>query len=297
MQSLPTEEREQLENALLVYNTCLYEVINQLVTIPDFRARNPNELFIELYKNPNTALTTRLFIGSLKFGKRAIEKGDRSFNEEIYKRLEIVDCSSKESYIQSLISIYDTITKFKDRLQLPEDIYLYRGIGDSDEKQQTSIARSELISTSLNRNVAKRFFRESKTPTMFIAKVKKGTNFMIVPYRLTSKVVSYKKGQELVKYNGIDYDSALADREIILFGSRLISRKTNVSVIDEGTRKITVMELDIESRDKLNPQKSVQDLGKEAILSLGEETPYIDSTAMFIETTVDNIENTIGLQE
>lgn len=295
MEGLPIEEREQLENALLIYNSCLYEVINQLVAVPNFREQNPNELFEELLKNPDCAMTTKLFIRSLRFGQRAIESGDRSFDEDIYKKLRIVNCSSKEAYVQSLISIYDTIEKYKDKLQLPEDVYLYRGIGNIDSKEQSSMARSELISTSLNRNVANKFFRRAKEPIMFMAKVKKGTNFMIIPYKLTSKILSYRKGQELLKYNGIDYDN-VENREVILFDSRIISKEPNISIIDEGTRRITVMELDIESRENEKSQKSVQDLWEET-LSVQGEISYMDSTNVKIGQQQEYLENSEEVQE
>jgi len=243
LNSLETDERQKLENSLLVYNSCLYEVINQLVAIPDFRTKEPKELYIELYQNSDFARTNNIFIKSLRGGLEAIKQGAKNLDREVYERLSIVKISSLEEYIQSLISIYDTIIKYGAMLQVPEDMYLYRGIYSNSGNEQENLARSELISTSLKRDVAKKYFRNSKKPVLFMTKVKKGTNFMIIPYQLRATMVRFVKNNELVRYEEIDYSTALENNEVLLFSSGIIFNKTNsTSICESEDREITVIE-------------------------------------------------------
>lgn len=168
------------------------------------------------------------------------------------EKLNIVKYSSKEEYIRSLILIYDTIMKYKNSLQLQQDIYLYRGICGTGDEEPENISRSELISASLDRAIAKKFFRDSKNPILFMMKLRKKTNFMVVPYRLVSHILNYEKGRELVKYEGIDdnHDNNLENSEIILFNSEIAFERIKSTTIDEGDRKITVIEEEGQAKNK-----------------------------------------------
>lgn len=278
------EEREQLEDALLIYNSCLYDVINQLVAVPNFRERNPEELYKELCKDPTFAQTTHYFMRSMLVGKEGISKKCEGYDKDIYRRLGRVKVSTTRGYIESLISIYDTITKYKDRLQLQQDTYLYRGISNDIGNKQEQIARSECISTSLDYAVAKKFWRESKRPTFYMIKAKKGTKCMIVPYRLTAQIMRYGLKEEVmwVRYNAIDksMESALQNLEIMLFSSEVRLGDIVTTRIDDGVRIITIKELEVEPQF---PEIGVKGLASEALQIIGDEIEYIDAT----EATID----------
>jgi len=250
IESLDENERNQLENALLVYNSCLYEAINQLVAVPNFRTRDPKELGRELYKNPDFARTTRIFVRSMLYGMNQIENGVGNFDKTIYEKLSIVKCSNMEEYIKSLISVYDIITKYRESLQLPEDLYLYRGISKKEENAQREMARSELISTTLDPIIAKKYFRGSKEPVFYKVKVQKGLGYMINPYQLASKVLSYVEGKEVIKYISIDSSTYLTNYEIMLFGDDIVLDNAKCEIVDEGVRKINVIEADVTKRER-----------------------------------------------
>lgn len=243
--SLPEEERKKFEDALLVYNSCLYEAINQLVSIQNFRNKDPLELFNILSENKDFRLTTRIFIRSIKAGKYCIENGDSSFNKDIYERLSIVNVNSKSEYIRSLIEVYDTIMKHKGKLKTTQDITLYRGLSGFTMENPEHMARSELISTSTNADIARKFFRSGENATFLKINVKEGTEYIVVPFKLVSEIKSYREGKELLKYIGIDHDRVLEDEEVLLFDSNIHMKPISNIVIDEGIRKINVLETEV----------------------------------------------------
>ena len=76
-----------------------------------------------------------------------------------------------------------------------------------------------------------------------MTKVKKGTNFMIIPYQLRATMVRFVKNNELVRYEEIDYSTALENNEVLLFSSGIIFNKTNItSICESEDREITVIE-------------------------------------------------------
>lgn len=253
--------------------------------MPNFRERDPEELYKELCNNPTFAQTTHYFMRSILVGKVGIKFKYKEYNEDIYRRLSRVKIFTTREYIESLISIYDTITKYKDRLQLQEDTYLYRGIANDMGNDQDQIARGECISTSLDNMVARKFWRGSKKPTFYMIKAKKGTKCMIVPYRLTAKIMQYGVEEELmwVRYDAIDRstESALENLEIMLFSSEVKLGDIVTTKIDEGIRVITIKELELEPQ---LPEIDVNDLVTEASKIIGDEIGYIDAT----DTTMNN---------
>lgn len=272
VKSLPNEEREQLENSLLVYNSCLYEAINKMATIPGFREMDPRKLAEELWKSPDFQKTSMIFIRSMLIGTDAIKQGDINYDSKIYKKLGIVKLSSVEEYIQSLILVYDTILKHSNKLRVPEDITIYRGISDTQNNKVSSLARSDLISTSLHTSTSQQFFRGSNNPVLFIAKLKKGTPFMLMPYRLTSQVKSYVPGRQWLRYNHLnrleytddDYDFSMnpitQNAELLLFNHNINFTFSEPYSIRSGFSNITIMPTEIFPKEIIRDTTDVPDI-------------------------------------
>ena len=150
-----TKLPNRYKNSLLVYKTRLGLLINDLENNPDF------ELFYrrykEIYDNPvNAVLRCVLF--------------------------NYLDMSSVDTFIRSIYSIKSTLDEATSKLQLPEDVIVYRGI--SSNSDISGIAKGNIISTTLSFVETDKYTTGGDSVVINEVRIPAGSPVAISPYKI-----------------------------------------------------------------------------------------------------------------
>lgn len=212
-ENLTLEER----NAILIYKSQLYNILNAMSSIPNFLTIDEESLLnmldydhlINIFENykkivfDNKNITTRY---TIFFG---------------------IDFTNIFTCMKSLKEVYKTILNAKGKITLKENLTVYRGINLDTPNSPTSLSRGELISTGLKLDDAFTFLLNKKYNHLYVIEIEAGINVLVTPYALIN---TYPKDENhllnLINHKEPDLLKILklgskVQEEVILFQSDL----------------------------------------------------------------------------
>lgn len=209
--SLPEDNKRKLDLAIQIYSSSLFVSLNRIASITDYKNKNGAELITECDKNEDFKHS---FHERFRYFNSILNSAYDGTEKAILKRFEeILDFSSEEKLAESLKYVLDIIDAHKDKLVIPEDIFVYRGFANSKPVDNMSLAESDIISTSLKRSVAIEF----SDKTGFSGK-----------YRYMNYILVQKGTPYIMPIN----KQAYAQKEVIFLGSAVELEKIGYNCRD-----------------------------------------------------------------
>ena len=193
---------DEEKNALLVYKSKIFFHINEITTIENFMQESA-------YNILNKIKDRNYFLNSFNEYKNIIDKPENLFvKKSIFSQ---VNFDNIYKFIESLKLIIANIISASNKVTIDSDIIIYRGIGIDSNKDEKNIAKGNIISTTTNIEVAKRFmfYDLNLNNILYVIKITQGSNVLVIPYSI---LINYNNNRlEIKKCNGI------SQNEIILF--------------------------------------------------------------------------------
>ena len=208
------------KNAILIYKSQLYNIINAMSAIPNFLNMNEEELLNQLDR-------------------------DYLINKNITTRYTIffhIDFTNILTCMKSLKEVYKTIMQAKGKIKLKDKLTVYRGVNLDVPDSPTNLSRGEIISTGLKLDDAFTFLLHKKYNHLYVIEIEAGTSVLVTPYAL---IITYPANENhiLNQLNNIEPDvlkvmrlGSRVQEEVILFQSDL--------TLDETTSTIKYLEDD-----------------------------------------------------
>lgn len=179
LKSIDPEEAEKLNAAINIYNSAYFLAINTMLAIPDYQNKNGSELLRECDKSSDF---NEHFHTLYKNSVRNLNEGTDRYEKEILEKFsKIMDFSSEEKCIDSLKKVLEIIDKHKDKVKVPQDMLVYRGVSTSEIPDFSKLAKGEIISTSLRKGAADMFTHRRNTSYTYLEYifVEKGTPYLM----------------------------------------------------------------------------------------------------------------------
>ena len=193
---------DEEKNALLVYKSKIFFHINEITTIENFMQESA-------YNILNKIKDRNYFLNSFNEYKNIIDKPENLFvKKSIFSQ---VNFDNIYKFIESLKLIIANIISASNKVTIDSDIIVYRGIGIDSNKDEKNIAKGNIISTTTNIEVAKRFmfYDLNLNNILYVIKITQGSNVLVIQYSI---LINYNNNRlEIKKCNGI------SQNEIILF--------------------------------------------------------------------------------
>lgn len=183
VETLPPEEAKRFQTSLKIYNSKFFIAINNMMTIGDYDKKSGAELWENLSQNKDFREVIHPVYESCKDMASLSPESIKTEDEILVKEYsEILDFSTPANFMESMKSVVQILDKHKDNICLQEDIEVFRGVA-TDNADLNKISQSEIISTSLDSNVAGKFTNRSDKKYLYMSYIsaKKGTPFMICP--------------------------------------------------------------------------------------------------------------------
>ena len=230
---------EDEKNALLVYKSKLGVVINEMSRIRDFE-KIDSSFLTEIISTSDNVKSIYLMY------KKYLDEPKNLFLK--YSVFKDIDPSSMETFVVSLRNTYQTIQSCSDKIRLPKDIYLYRGVAVQDDKKKGQIALSNIVSSSMNPDVCEMFLYSDNPDNteleLYQFQVSKGTPVLVCPYSIVI---------EDRLFNELKIKNEDSQQEIILFKDKtnmdIISKK---EVILEDNTILNIYKTSVEHKEVIN---------------------------------------------
>ncbi len=245
--SLPEEEKQKLDLAIEIYSSSLFVSLNRIAAVPNYQSKSSEKLLEECNKNED-------FYHSFHERFRYFNKVSNSdtIEAQIIKKFgKLIDYSTEEKLVESLKSVLAILDTHKDKIVVPEDIFVYRGFATNRplEKNNISLAESDMISTSLNENVANSFSNKAGS----------SHNLQYINHILVRKGTPY-----IMPIN----EQAEEQRELIFFGSATNLEKIGYDYKHFNTYSRTFI---------ISPKERIVEKGSVEPQSLKVESLNVDS--------------------
>lgn len=169
-QKLTLEEK----NAILVYKSRLYLILNPMTNIPGFLQMSEEDIL--------NRLDSKKIMQIFEEEKRIIFLPQNMVTRKIV--FSSIDFSSIYTCIHSLKIIYLRLEQAHGKIILPDDLTVYRGISTSKGKNPIDICRSKILSTGLSLEDIETFLFQKEENHVFVITMKKGTSVLVTPYSL-----------------------------------------------------------------------------------------------------------------
>lgn len=209
--SLTEDNKRKLDLAIEIYSSSLFVSLNRIASVKDYKSKSGAELITECDKNEDFKHS---FHERFRYFNSILNSTNDGTEKAILKRFEeIIDFSSEKKLAESLKDVLNIIDYHKNKLVVPEDIFVYRGFANIEPVDNMSLAESDIISTSLKRSVAVEFSDKSD----FSGK------YRYINYILVKKGTPY-----IIPIN----DQAYTQREVIFLGSAVDLEKIGYNCSD-----------------------------------------------------------------
>lgn len=220
------------KNAILIYKSQLYNIINAMSAIPNFLNMDEEELLNQLDRD--------YLINIFEKYKKTV-----FLNKNITTRYTIffhIDFTNILTCMKSLKEVYKTIMQAKGKIKLKDKLTVYRGVNLDVPDSPTNLSRGEIISTGLKLDDAFTFLLHKKYNHLYVIEIEAGTSVLVTPYAL---IITYPANEDhiLNQLNNIEPDvlkvmrlGSRVQEEVILFQSDL--------TLDETTSTIKYLEDD-----------------------------------------------------
>ena len=203
---------EDQKDALIIYNSQLFCLLNEISNIENFEATDNAEIQKQIEQSPNFPTILKSIVSQChRIQKDSMRKDSEYYekfksmlnqifpNEIISDFLRSIDYSKKTVKEPETFNplMYDLIGRLKnvikiiqdipqDAIVLPEDITVYRGVDSKYLRTPQIIAKGSFISTSLQPQKALHFGGDQ--PTLYKIHLKKGTPVKILPIKVRSEM-------------------------------------------------------------------------------------------------------------
>lgn len=224
------------KNAILVYKSKLFEVINAITKIPDYENLNALQIIGQLSNKDeciNIFNNYSHVLGNLK---------NIFIRNTVFNNIRFDNFNNFVDDLKFVIKILNGIT-FK--ITLNEDLVVYRGIlVDKNKKIDFVGDSSALISTSIKVEDAEKFLDSdvNKEKHFYNLKIPKGMPVIVSPFSVIRK---YDSLVDSIQYND-NYSLAVSNRdtegqqEVILFRDYISFNEVDSKVIDDSFGKIFI---------------------------------------------------------
>ena len=241
------------QQAILIYKSRLFNLINEITSIPNFKDLTTDEIINIL---PN---------------KEQLIKEVQSFHEILNKKenitvkysvFNLIHLDNFNILIEDIKNIYLILEQAKDKIILDNDLTVYRGISLKSKEELLEFSKGNIISTSINLDDTEPFLFSNEIAILYVFQLKKGTPLLVSP---TSLVRTYKdkadyldkklqgKGPTLLKLINRGIDS---QQEIILFKNCLsLDNKKIIEKNIENGKNMYIYYIDTEPIWEINYTK------------------------------------------
>src|SRR5574344_1571873 len=189
------------KNVIIIYKTRLGAIINSLDKI------NSNEY-------------PPYFINAYNEYKLTLNNVNNMFLK--FSTFYAIDDLNIDTFYNSLLNVKKTLLSCQNKIILPDDITLYRGISTNDLENLELLSKDKLVSTSTNQQVCKSFLNINKYNILDIIKVKANTSVIVASYsikRTYNDIADAINGNVKASSLKIQYNDDQS--EIILFKNTL----------------------------------------------------------------------------
>lgn len=179
LQSIDPNEAKRLNIAINIYNSAFFIAINNMTSIQDYQEKSGTELIEECDKKQDFR---EKFHSTYRKAVEILEDTNYNSEKETLESFgEILDFSSEESLIGSLKDVSKIIDTHKDKITVPQDMFVYRGVATEEMSNMNKLSQSEIISTSLSQGVADSFMNRSNVEYKYLEYilVEKGTPYLL----------------------------------------------------------------------------------------------------------------------
>lgn len=154
------------KQAILIYQSRLFHLINAITCIPDFENLTSQEIIKKL---PN-----------IEFLKKEVEQFRKVLylDENMvvrYSGFQLVNLDNFNILVNDLKKIYFILEEAKDKLILDRNLTVYRGVSLNHKEDLVAVSRGNIISTSIKRESVEPFIFASKEAILYVIQLKKGT--------------------------------------------------------------------------------------------------------------------------
>ncbi len=163
------------KNAILVYKSKLYLLLNPMTKIPNFLDMPEEEILNRIGKEE----AIRVFNGF---------KGIVMLPKNLATRYTVfssIDFTDIYTCLHSLKKTSLLLDQARGKITLPDKLTVYRGIS-SEEEELDDIALGKYLSTALDIEDISPFLFQKKNSYIYQIEVEKGTNVLVTPYSLVS---------------------------------------------------------------------------------------------------------------
>lgn len=171
------------KNAILIYKSKLYNLLNAMSSIPGFLDIDEEELLNQLDKDSLIALFD-------DYKKVVFSSQNITTRYTIFTK---VDFTNILTCMKSLKQVYRLIQQAKGKIVTKDKITVYRGICLETEDTPTQLARGDILSTGIKLEDAFKFLLHHPNNHLYVIEIEAGTNVLVTPYAL---VVTYPLGED-----------------------------------------------------------------------------------------------------
>lgn len=226
------------KNAILVYKSQLYNILNSMSAIPNFLDIDEEKLLNQLDKDYLIDLFE-------KYKKTVFLNKNLTTRYTIFSH---IDFTNILTCMKSLKEIYKIIMQAKGKIKLKDKLTVYRGISLDTPYAPTNLSRGEIISTGLKLEDAFTFLFRREYNHLYVIEIESGTNVLVTPYAL---IITYPANENhiLNQLNNKEPDvlkvmklGSRVQEEVILFqGSlNLVETTSTIKHLEDDDTPINV---------------------------------------------------------
>lgn len=216
---------EEEVKSLLIYKSQLFNLINSVSSIDNFLELS-DEFIVKL-------LDDKIFLECENFGK-IINKPENVFLK--FSTFRGINFSDPTSLVATAKKVYSDLESAMSKIKLSNDLTVYRVVSMKDGDKLETIARGDLVSTSIDMDEALKFI-DNKSKNIFVYEIKleKGTPVLVTPYSLLNE---YKSEADMVlktdNYNLGLHKTVNQGQKEVLFSKKNLE----LEIVDSKNREI-----------------------------------------------------------
>jgi len=220
---------EQEKNAILIYKSSFFYHINEITKIIDFENKSSSQIFDEI-------IDKKLFIEKFEGFKSVILNPKNMVVR--YSLFQSVNLNNILDFIDSLKAIYQILKDARMKIQLCDDLKVYRGISVKMGSTLENVSSAKLISTSIKIDDANDFIYQNKTDEshLYVLSLKKDTNTLVSPLTI---VYDYEDSVSMLTND--------TSRAVLKIASRGFEGQTDIILFNDDLEftEIAVRELEL----------------------------------------------------
>lgn len=238
---------EEEKRSILIYKSALFYHINSISMINDLSEKNSFDILRNI-ENKNE------FIKRYEiFKKRIFEHKNILIRQVAFKQIDFDDIYS---FIDSIKKIFFIIENAKGKITLPDNLTVYRGCSYKDKIYD--ISKGNLISTTINPEITKKFLFKQEKNILYEIKLEKNTPVLVTPYSVVNiydSEIDYLINRD-EKQLKISSDENNSQQELIIFKDLLDFKLDSNKLFDEDNLELIRLSSNIKNMNNTHNNKS-----------------------------------------